>query len=138
MDFFDSVAANSFYIVFVASLGWFTAGLLLGRVLRRPSRRKRKRRRKNPAGNAGPLDLYVGNLPFDFRDAELRRIFAKHGKVVSARVILNKSSGVSKGYGFVQMADRQSVKVVIKALSSHEVQGRRIVVSEARTSSRSR
>ncbi len=51
------------------------------------------------------MDIYVGNLPYSATDPDLQELFEKHGKVSSARVILDRMSGRSKGFGFVEMTD---------------------------------
>lgn len=83
-------------------------------------------------------ELYVGNLPYEVTDAELERLFAGFGKVESARVITNRTLGTSRGYGFVMMADAASAKSAVQGLKRHEVRGRKIAVSCARTKARDR
>lgn len=77
------------------------------------------------------MKLYVGNLPYSVRDEELNEAFSAHGEVESAVVIMDRESGRSKGFGFVEMAD-DAAKAAIEALNEQELGGRSIRVSEAR------
>jgi len=76
--------------------------------------------------------LYVGNLAYSVTEAKLEEHFAQHGKVVSARVITDKFSGRSKGFGFVEMGSDEEAERATAALNGTEFEGRSIVVSEAR------
>lgn len=79
--------------------------------------------------------LFVGGLPWSVTDQELSDIFAKFGTVASAKVIVDKFSGRSKGFGFVEFADDEDGKkagAAIAELNETEMQGRKIVVNEAR------
>ena len=76
--------------------------------------------------------LYVGNLPYAIAEAKLQEHFAQHGSVVSARIIIDKFSGRSKGFGFVEMGSSEEAARAISALNGTEFEGRAIVVSEAR------
>jgi cold-inducible RNA-binding protein len=76
--------------------------------------------------------LYVGRLPYAVNDAELQELFAAHGTVESARVITDRDSGQSKGFGFVEMSNDDEAAAAIQALNNHEIQGRQIAVSVAR------
>ena len=75
--------------------------------------------------------LYVGNLPFSVDDAELGEIFSEHGEVHSAQVVLDRETGRSRGFGFVEM-DGPQAQAAITALNGKEVGGRPLVVNEAR------
>jgi RNA recognition motif-containing protein len=75
--------------------------------------------------------LYVGSLPFSVNDAELSQVFSAHGNVVSARVIIDKVSGRSKGFGFVEFDSDEAANKAREALNNAELSGRKIVVSEA-------
>ena len=77
------------------------------------------------------MKLYVGNLPYSVRDEELGQAFAAHGEVESAVVIMDRESGRSKGFGFVEMADADA-KAAMEALNEQDLGGRSIRVSEAR------
>ena len=76
--------------------------------------------------------LYVGNLAYAVTDERLQQHFAQHGSVISARVITDKFSGRSKGFGFVEMASEAEAAKALNALHDSEFEGRNIVVSEAR------
>ena len=76
--------------------------------------------------------LFVGGLPFAMTDAELNDLFASHGTVTSAKVMVDKFSGRSRGFGFVEMSTADEANAAIQALNGSEVGGRQIVVNEAR------
>jgi len=78
------------------------------------------------------MNLYVGNLAYSMRDDDLNALFATHGDVDAARVIMDRVSGRSKGFGFVEMSDDEAAKAAIEAINGTEVDGRDIVVNEAR------
>lgn len=78
------------------------------------------------------MNLYVGNLAYSMRDEDLTTLFATHGDVDTARVIMDRMSGRSKGFGFVEMSDETAAKAAIEAINGTEVDGRDIVVNEAR------
>lgn len=79
--------------------------------------------------------LYVGNLPYNVTEERLHDHFARHGTVVSARIISDKFTGKSKGFGFVEMSSEQEAEKAISALNGTDFEGRNIVVSEARPQS---
>lgn len=76
--------------------------------------------------------LFVGSLPFATTSDQLREIFAKAGQVVEANVVMDKMSGRSRGFGFVEMATEEDAKKAVDSLNGSEVDGRKIFVSEAR------
>ena len=76
--------------------------------------------------------LYVGNLPYSVPEAKLQELFSQHGSVVSVRIVMDKFSGRSKGFGFVEMASDEEAERATAALNKTEFEGRTIVVSEAR------
>jgi len=78
------------------------------------------------------MNLYVGNLSYDTQDDNLRGAFAAHGEVESARVITDRETGRSRGFGFVEMPNAQEAQQAIAALNGQEVDGRAISVNEAR------
>ena len=80
----------------------------------------------------GPVELYVGNLSYEMGKKDLVRVFQRFGRVEGVRIIL-KSNGQSKGFGFVEMADRESADTAIEEMNGKEVNGRPIVVSDARS-----
>lgn len=76
--------------------------------------------------------LYVGNLPYKTTDSDLSSLFAQAGSVATATVISDKFSGRSKGFGFVEMSSDEEAQKAIEMLNGQEMEGRKIVVSEAR------
>ena len=76
--------------------------------------------------------LYVGNLAYSVRDESLQTAFAPFGTVTSAKVMMDRDTGQSKGFGFVEMATAESAQAAISALHGMSVDGRSIVVSLAR------
>jgi len=77
-------------------------------------------------------NIYVGNLPYASTEGELRELFEQFGQVNSAKIIMDRQSGRSKGFGFVEMEDGAQADEAIQSLNGSEFGGRRIVVSEAR------
>jgi RNA recognition motif-containing protein len=76
--------------------------------------------------------LYVGNLSYSVRDSDLEDLFAAHGSVQSAQVIMERDTGRSKGFGFVEMSNDQEAQDAISALNGRELEGRTLTVNEAR------
>jgi RNA recognition motif-containing protein len=76
--------------------------------------------------------LFVGSLPWSVSDEELKQTFEKQGTVVSAKVIKDRDTGRSRGFGFVEMENSSDAKNAIKALNESELNGRNIVVNEAK------
>ena len=76
--------------------------------------------------------LYVSNLSFSMNDNDLEKVFGEVGSVVSAKIITDRRSGRSKGFGFVEMTTDEEAKVAIKELNGRESQGRVISVAEAK------
>ena len=76
--------------------------------------------------------LYVGNLPYSVTDADLKQMFAGHGTVTSAQVIMDKTTDRSKGFGFVEMSSDAEAQVAITALNGKDMNGRPLTVNEAR------
>jgi len=76
--------------------------------------------------------LYVGNLSYEVTDSALAAMFEAHGAVKSAQVIMDRDTGRSKGFGFVEMANDQEAQAAISALNGQQVGGRALTVNEAR------
>jgi RNA recognition motif-containing protein len=76
--------------------------------------------------------LYVGNLPYSVGNTELQRLFEAHGSVVSAQVIMDRDTGRSKGFGFVEMGNDNEAQAAIADMNGKEVDGRSLTVNEAR------
>jgi RNA recognition motif-containing protein len=78
------------------------------------------------------MKLYVGGLAYSTQDKELEQLFAEYGQVVSAVVIMDRDTGRSKGFGFVEMSDIKEAQNAIKELDGKEFAGRNITVNQAR------
>jgi RNA recognition motif-containing protein len=76
--------------------------------------------------------LYVGNLGYGVSDSDLRQMFASHGTVESAQIVMDRDTGRSKGFGFVEMKTEQEAQAAIAALNGQESGGRALTVNEAR------
>ena len=77
-------------------------------------------------------NLFVGSLPWSVNDEQLAQMFAEAGSVDSARVITERDTGRSKGFGFVEMATDEEAKKAVEILNGKEIEGRAITVNEAR------
>jgi len=78
--------------------------------------------------------LYVGNLPWALNDDELKDAFKTHGNVLSAKIVTDKQTGRSRGFGFVEMENDNEANVAIKAMNGSDFKGRKLVVAAARAS----
>jgi RNA recognition motif-containing protein len=76
--------------------------------------------------------LYVGGLPYSATEQEITELFAQHGAVVSVRVMTDKFTGQSRGFGFVEMSSAAEAQAAISALNSSEMGGRTLTVNEAK------
>ena len=76
--------------------------------------------------------IYVGNLSFNCSDHDLAALFSSHGEVSSAKVITDRETGRSRGFGFVEMSDDNAAMAAIQAINGQEVDGRTLNVNEAR------
>lgn len=76
--------------------------------------------------------LYVGNLSYSIGDSDLEQLFAACGTVSSAKVIMDRETGRSKGFGFVEMSSDQEATAAIAAVNGKEIDGRALTVNEAR------
>ena len=76
--------------------------------------------------------LYVGNLPYGVRDNDLEQAFSQFGAVESARVMMERDTGLSKGFGFVEMASEAEAQAAIQGMNGQPLGGRSLVVNEAR------
>jgi RNA recognition motif-containing protein len=77
------------------------------------------------------MNIFVGSLPFKLKEEDLKQLFEAYGEVSSVKLINDRETGRSKGYGFVEMTDDESARQAISALNGSEVAGRTIAVSEA-------
>ena len=78
------------------------------------------------------MNIYVGNLPYQLTEDELKEIFDEFGEVESAKIIMDKYSGRSKGFGFVEMTNDEEANHAIENLNDSDVKGRNIRVNQAR------
>jgi RNA recognition motif-containing protein len=78
------------------------------------------------------MNIYVGNLPFDATDADLRALFAEYGTITSASVITDRDTGRSRGFGFVEVADEALGGKAVGNLDGQDWNGRRLTVNKAR------
>jgi len=78
------------------------------------------------------MNIYVSNLSFDVKDEDLKEFFTPFGEVTSAKIIMDKTTGQSRGFGFVEMSDVASAKKAIAELNDAAVDGRNLKVMEAR------
>ena len=76
--------------------------------------------------------LYVGNLTYGVTDSDLQTLFSPHGTVQSAQVIMDRDTGRSKGFGFVEMESNEQAQTAIRAMNGQDVNGRALTVNEAR------
>jgi RNA recognition motif-containing protein len=77
------------------------------------------------------MNIFIGSLPYSVKDSDLQGFFEEYGEVSSARIITDKMTGRSKGFGFVEMSDEAAAKKAIEELNGAELEGRTIVVNEA-------
>ena len=130
MDISFSLAEAAWLILY-----GFVAGVFLGMRVQ-SIRRSRMGQRSEAAVAAGSIEIYVGNLAYDLSEKELHELFAHYGRVTSARVIMNKFNGKSKGYGFVTMDNATAAEEAIRALHGQDIKGRALVVNEAKAKAR--
>ena len=83
------------------------------------------------------MDIYVGNLSYDTTDADLQGLFEQHGQVSSVRVVTDRETGRSKGFGFVEMPDRAEAQKAIDAINGVDFQNRPLRVNESQPKPRS-
>jgi RNA recognition motif-containing protein len=82
------------------------------------------------------MNIYAGSLSFQLTEAELKAAFEAYGAVSSARIIMDRYSGRSKGFGFVEMPNEAEAKAAIAGLNGKELKGRKVNISEARPQQR--
>ena len=78
------------------------------------------------------MKLYVGNLPYNFKEEDLKEIFSKYTSVVSCNLIIDRDTKRSKGFGFVELDSDEEAKEAIEELNGKDFDGRAIIVNEAR------
>ena len=102
---------------------------------RRPAQGEQRpfeKRKPHPAPADGSVEIYVGNLSYDMTEQQLVAEFEKYGKVNSVRLVMNRFTGKSKGFGFVQMPVRSEAEAACAALNDREIMGRKIKCNEAK------
>ncbi len=77
------------------------------------------------------MNIYVGNLSWSMTDEDLNSLFSEYGTVTSAKILKEKNTGRSKGFGFVEMEDDEAAKTAIATLNESEIQGRKLIVNES-------
>ncbi len=77
------------------------------------------------------MNIYVGNLPFDTSEEQLQELFGQYGSVQSASIIIDRATGRSRGFGFVEMADDAQAQAAIDALNGKDFNGRAMTVNKA-------
>lgn len=78
------------------------------------------------------MNIYVANIPFKASESELKELFEQHGEVTSAKIILDKLTNRSRGFGFIEMADQEAGQQAINELNGYNFLGKELVVNEAR------
>ena len=78
------------------------------------------------------MNIYVGNLHFDLNEEELKKVFEEYGEVTSVKIISDKMTGRSRGFGFVEMANDSEASEAINNLNGTEIKGRKVNVNQAR------
>lgn len=78
------------------------------------------------------MNIYVGNLSYGIRENDLKELFEEYGETTSVRIIKDKMTGKSKGFGFVEMENESEAREAISNLNETDIQGRKLVVNEAR------
>ena len=78
------------------------------------------------------MNLYVGNLSYNTNESDLTEMFSAYGEVISAKVIMDRDTGRSKGFGFIEMASRSAGEKAIAELNGKDIDGRQIKVNEAK------
>lgn len=145
-DFADAVISAPFILGIVIGLViGYLAGTQRGRKPARPAAKPNQRpKQQQPprraaassaasGGSSGDcVEIYVGNLSYETSEDQLRKEFERFGKVKSARIISNRFSRKSKGFGFIEMPVRSEAEAAIKALHDKDIQGRKLRVNEAR------
>ncbi len=76
--------------------------------------------------------ILVGDLPYHFTSLNLKKLFKRAGQVKSASIIIDQNTGYSKGFGFVKMSNKEEAQKAIEVLNKYEIEGKKIIVAEAR------
>jgi RNA recognition motif-containing protein len=78
------------------------------------------------------MNIYIGNLPYRLTEEDLRSAFATHGTVSSVRIVMDRETGKSKGFGFVEMPTQSEAEEAVKKMDGYNLNGRTLKVNEAR------
>jgi len=78
------------------------------------------------------MDIYVGNLPYTYGNQDLEALFTAHGQVSSARVVMDRETGRSRGFGFIEMPNQTEAEAAIGSLNGMDVQGRALTVNQSK------
>jgi RNA recognition motif-containing protein len=97
-----------------------------------PSSAGIEKHKQDRAGSMQMKKLYVGNLPFSTTEDDLRELFSAHGEVTSASIVMDRETGRSRGFGFVEMASDADATNAINAMNGQQLGGRALQVNEAR------
>jgi RNA recognition motif-containing protein len=134
----------SWITVAIFSLAWFVVGLLCGNLLppflrravatlgRRPGKDADDEGQES-RGQVEGVEIYVGNLAYSVTKTDLEQAFGKFGKIGEIRLIRNRITGKSRGYGFVVMPERRAATAAVKALNGADFCGRPMVANEAKS-----
>ena len=115
------------------SCGKTACGKSIGKASSRKAEEKPFEKRKpHPAPADGSIEIYVGNLSYDMTEDQLRAEFEAFGKVNSTRLVMNRFNGKSKGFGFIQMPNRDEAERACAAINDKEIMGRRVKCNEAK------
>ena len=123
----------------VGGIGAIALLVILALALRKLCKKNGKCKSSGGAVNKRPgdvVEIYVGNLSYDMTENQFRKEFERFGVVKSARIISHRTTGKSKGYGFVEMPHRKEAQIAIKSLNNKDIQGRKLRVNEARNGTR--
>ena len=124
----EDVNATNVLINVVVAAVFCLIGIILGTNAKsKPAKAKRKNR---------CVEIYVGNLSYNVREGDLRKIFKKYGTVQNVRIITNLQNGKSKGFGFVEMPNRGEAQRAVENLDDQDIKGRKLVVNEAKSKAR--
>lgn len=131
------VAVAAFLLGVVVELIVCKLGCSAKKSAQRPAKKPakgetQKFEKRHPAPADGSIEIYVGNLSYDLTEDQLRKEFEAYGKVNSARIITNRYTNRSKGFGFVHMPDRAEADAAVKALSDKDILGRKLKCNVAK------
>lgn len=130
------------------ALAWFVVGILCGYLVPAVVLRALAGRRATAGGGSGGgaaqngarkgegVEIYVGNLAYSVSKRDLEKKFGEFGVVNDVRIIRNQLTGKSRGYGFIQMADRKGAQKAVAAINGQDIKGRAIVANEAKSRAR--